>query len=357
MEDQWIALLLDLGRRPTAPLYETAIIQAVQAFLTAHTIPFAADPYGNLIVRLGPAEGTPLALVAHLDHPGLEVTASQGTTALARPLGGVPLASLRPPEPVLILTDGQPVPATVVALEQTGEGPLLRLQTEGPVPTPTGAVFALPGPERRGDLLVMPAVDDLVGCAALLLTLAAVRDQALPRPLYGVFTRAEEIGLVGATLVARSGLLPPETLVVSLEASRTLPGAVIGRGPVIRVGDRSRTFDATAEGLLSAAARRLEGAPVQRQLMSGGTCEATAFGLCGYRTTGLAFPLGNYHNAGPDGRLRPEFIHVRDFLTGVRLLQTAALLDEPDPEAPLRERLATAVGRYAERLQATARRG
>ena len=39
--------------------------------------------------------------------------------------------------------------------------------------------------------------------------------------------------------------------------------------------------------------------------MSGGVCEATAFAVFGYRTTGIAFPLGNYHN-GIRGLRDPE---------------------------------------------------
>ena len=36
----------------------------------------------------------------------------------------------------------------------------------------------------------------------------------------------------------------------------------------------------------------------QRQLMSGGVCEATLYVLYGMTVGALAFPLGNYHNMG-----------------------------------------------------------
>jgi hypothetical protein len=65
---------------------------------------------------------------------------------------------------------------------------------------------------------------------------------------------------------------------------------------------------------------------VQRQLMSGGMCEASAAVMLGYRATGLALPLGNYHNQGPESTLAPETIRATDFLTGVALLQEAARL-------------------------------
>ena len=114
------------------------------------------------------------------------------------------------------------------------------------------------------------------------------------------------MGLVGARLLAESGSLPQDTLIVSVESSRVLPGAEQGGGPVIRVGDAAMTFDADAEAALVRARESLRagdsGVQVQRQLMSGGVCEASAFAHYGYRTTGIAFPLGNYHNGAPQGR-------------------------------------------------------
>ena len=60
-------------------------------------------------------------------------------------------------------------------------------------------------------------------------------------------------------------------------------------------------------------------------------CEATAFSLAGYAVTGVAFPLGNYHNAtttipDPAGGVAEEYIRVSDFLSGVELLAEAATL-------------------------------
>jgi endoglucanase len=147
---------------------------------------------------------------------------------------------------------------------------------------------------------------------------------AIPGVVYGVFTRAEEVGLVGAALVAADGRLPRETIVISLECSRALPGAEIGAGPVIRVGDRSGAFHPDGEAVLLAGRALLVDTPIQRQLMSGGTCEATAFVRAGYRATGVALPLGNYHNVGPGNTIEPEIIDARDYLGEIQLLTAAA---------------------------------
>jgi endoglucanase len=133
----------------------------------------------------------------------------------------------------------------------------------------------------------------------------------------------------------------------------------MGQGPVIRVGDRTRSFDPEAEAVLLAARARLQaadrGALVQRQLMSGGTCEATAFGLQGYRATGVALPLGNYHNVGPEQTIAAEYVSARDFLTEVDLLVAAAEA-VGQPTASLWGRFAEAAARYRGRLEASAER-
>ena len=96
---------------------------------------------------------------------------------------------------------------------------------------------------------------------------------------------------------------------------------------------------------------------IQRQLMSGGTCEAVSYALAGYVTTGVAFPLGNYHNAGPDGIIAPEYIHRRDLETGAALLFAAAESagDGAMPE-PVAERLNGRADVAAGRLERTALR-
>ena len=111
--------------------------------------------------------------------------------------------------------------------------------------------------------------------------------------------------------------------------------------------------------LLHAGAARLQernpAFKVQRQLMEGGTCEATAFGAQGYACTGIALPLGNYHNM-PDGEggLAAEFIH-RDDLSGAADLLIAAVEATGESLAdPLRLRYGTAPAQQQLRLRRTA---
>ena len=187
-------------------------------------------------------------------------------------------------------------------------------------------------------------LDDLAGCAVSLAVIArAAKSRALN--VKALLTRAEEVGFVGTLAAASAHEIPRTAVVVSVEASRALPGVDIGGGPVIRVGDRVRSFDPLAENLLLAARDKLpKSKPVQRFLMSGGVCEATPWSVFGYRATGVAIPLGNYHNMGPRNRLAPEIVSVKDLATAVDLIEVAARLARTGP--PRDERTKLRVMRY-----------
>ena len=127
----------------------------------------------------------------------------------------------------IILEDGKRLPATSAGrhgdeaqrqiLIELAE---LRPQAEslhnvGPVQLklPAAVVFDLVDFQVDGELIRMRAADDLAGCASILAALAELSVQPPPGDVYGVFTRAEEVGLMGARLLAESGRLPKETLV------------------------------------------------------------------------------------------------------------------------------------------------
>jgi endoglucanase len=121
----------------------------------------------------------------------------------------------------------------------------------------------------------------------------------------------------------------------------------MGAGPIVRVGDRTSIFDdaATAAFVQLATAAKL---PFQRCLMSGGTCEATAYQLYGYRTAALCVALGNYHNCAPDEQIGVEYVALSDLQGMVELMRLAAMNEEPaDVHRALRERLEKGAEKYA----------
>jgi hypothetical protein len=196
------------------------------------------------------------------------------------------------------------------------------------------AVLDLPSADVAGDEVRMRAADDLAGCALIVCVLLALRDERAPHDVHAIFTRAEETGLYGARLAAEDVLLPRDGYVVSVEASRALPGAEAGRGIVVRAGDFYNTFSNEAERYLRVARERLaeRGIPTQRALLVGGTCEASAFVRLGWLATGIALPNVNYHNSGSDGGFAPEIVRLGDLLSGVSLGVEAALAAGDDAD-------------------------
>ena len=64
-------IVRDLLSLPTAPFHENAVQDHVRVFAAHRKIPVRSDRYGNLILRYRKGRGIkPLALTAHMDHPG-----------------------------------------------------------------------------------------------------------------------------------------------------------------------------------------------------------------------------------------------------------------------------------------------
>ncbi len=347
-KQQALDILTRLAAQPAVAYWENGVAAVVQSVLGEAGLEAQVDQFGNILARVGGknSNAPPLALVAHMDHPGFEAVEARGSDLVADVLGGVPAAALHAGVPVqVLLDDGRRMPAVTTGRwgGDDSQQVLIRLDEPAELKLPRPVVFDLVDFELDDDLIRMRAADDLAGCAAILAALGELATSPPPGDVYGVFTRAEEVGLVGARLLAESRNLPQDALIVSVESSRVLPGAEQGGGPVIRVGDAAMTFHADAEAALVRARESLRagdsGVQVQRQLMSGGVCEASAFAHYGYRTTGIAFPLGNYHNAAPQGGVEAEYIDVNDFMGGIRLMTEAAYLVEERGDTAFSRRL------------------
>ncbi len=317
-----VRILERIARQPTSSFHEQAVAAEATRIARASGATVRRDASGNLVVSPpGRRKGPALWLVAHMDHPGLEVTGPRQ----ARLLGGVFPPYLKRGVRIRFYRDGGTIPARLVRFAKKTRrirfdgGAGIRNLRRGDL-----GVWELEDFRLAGGKVHARQLDDLAGCAVSLAAVArACRDRRLN--LHALLTRAEEMGFVGTLAAASAHEIPRNAIVVSVEASRALPGVDIGGGPVIRVGDRVRSFDPVAENLLLAARDKLpRSKPVQRFLMSGGVCEATAWSVFGYRATGVAIPLGNYHNMGPRNRLAPEIVAVKDLATAVDLIELAA---------------------------------
>lgn len=353
-----LGILARILRQPTAPFHEHRVRGQIQAELDRLGVRWRLDATGNLLARYRAGRARPVSFLAHMDHPGFEVASVEGCRALARWNGQVPTFDLKglrlalwsdDPEAgrrgtaVVLKGDGRPrLPGNVV-------DKLIRLKV--PVGTRSGDFgYADLTPFRlQGGRVLSKALDNVAGCGAMVACLDHLVRNRLPGDIRLLFTRAEEVGFHGAFAAIRDGSLPRSRPLVVLECSRAMPGAEQGLGPVIRVGDRARVFDpdvaAACEEAVRALQRRHPALRVQRRLMDGGVCEASAFGLAGYRAVCLAFPLGNYHNVALGG-VRPEFLSAGDFLGGVACLGAFAGFGL-DPQGARRRLAAWARGRFS----------
>ncbi len=273
--------------------------------------------------------------IAHMDHPGFHgVRWLSVWRLLVKWHGGSPVKHLRGGRVWLandigIVGEGRIARTTLLpshhaidTAEILVEKPLSAAQT----PTSLFGGFRFSAPVwRAGKRIYTQAADDLVGVFAVLTTAIALYSgtRRVQPPFLGLLTRAEEVGFVGA--IAHFELDWRErarrsVVAISLETSRTLPNALIGKGPVVRLGDRRTVFDPGYLSILSEVAGRELPGRHQRRVMDGGTCEATAAIAWGLRAIGISVPLGNYHNQGFEGGPdcagekgpAPEFVHLDD---------------------------------------------
>ncbi len=323
--------LLALSERflqlPTAPYHEHAIQQAVLDVCARLNVPAQSDPAGNIIARCesGPIRNRPpLVFVAHMDHPGFEVTG----TDRAEFLGNV-VPPMFDQTRFRIYTRQGAQRAHIQSVIQKKTLTIIPLDNQ-PVRWQRGdfGQWDLPPFRVQGDRLHAPAIDDVLGVTVNLATLTNLVESRARTRAWFVFTRAEEVGFHGAIELVRRRIIPMNAAIISIEMSKQRPWAKMDNGPVIRVGDRLATFDSDIVYFLQTVAfnyrQHHPQFKYQRALMDGGACEASAFIAHGYKAAGLCLPLGNYHNIGPDQKPRAEFVSVNDLEHLVKLTTESA---------------------------------
>jgi endoglucanase len=364
--DQFLHSVLS---QPTAPFREGHVISRITEELRAASVPYFLDPVSNIVIGVSSKTEyqrvirkkttEPLRVfIAHMDHPGfhgvqwkspveLEVQWHGGSPTqdldgsqvwLGHTDGTVGTGKLRN---TVLLSSGKAIQSATVVLE----GNLS--QQYDPKSLYGGFKFRSPIWKEK-DIYYTKAADDLVGCYAIT-TLAIEhwkkrkKKKASEIPFIGLLTRAEEVGFIGAIGHFELGWLNSAqrpVLCISLETSRTLPGAEIGKGPVVRLGDRMTVFDPGALRVFTDLAESVLPGKYQRRIMDGGSCEASAATAYGFPCVGISVPLGNYHNqnfeGGPDSSSHPngpapEFVHSHD-IEGLLIL-CQALLQPKQPWA------------------------
>lgn len=366
---QW---LVELTAIPTAAGREARVIEWIRGWVTQR--PGAAltdDAAGNLVIASATpsdAQAPPLFFTAHLDHPAFVVERVIGPGTVQVGFRGGVMDDYFEEARILVHGAGGAVAGAITDRPETGcasfKSYLAELDGDAAEVRPGDiATWNLP-PSRIDDgLLHAPACDDLAAAAAALAAYDVLLESGGPGEARLLFTRAEEIGFIGALAACREGTMPRGSRVLALENSRSFADSPIGGGPIVRVGDRLSIFSPGLTGAVAGVAEKLAGGPPptasqkaieppawnwQRKLMSGGACEATVFCDYGYEATCICLPLGNYHNMADlaavqsgtnatPARIAPEFISIGDFEGLVDLLVACAR--SLPASAPIRPKL------------------
>jgi endoglucanase len=317
------------------------------------------DAYGNLILgahsqkdyeqRLKKAGRSATSLtepfiimIAHMDHPGFVVTqikpSPQGSQLEAEWLGGSPVSHLighkiwvTPRQPQTPLTQPTFYEGTITEFTLRPHGKsihTLKIQMNQNLPPlqyfGSFKFESFVWQQPNSDLIYTQAADDLAGVYAACSSWIKLFKKYKKAPSSVVLiSRAEEIGFIGTLQHLKKYHRQPfkNCVVLSLETSRTLPGAEIGKGPIVRLGDRMTVFDTRLTQALHELAEKILPQQYSRRIMDGGACEASAAAAYGIPVFAISIPLGNYHNQQWDGDQSPgpEYVHQKD-LQGMSLL-------------------------------------
>jgi len=313
-------------RQPAAPYHEAGVRGEVERICSENGLEHRRDRAGNVLVQLRTAPGLrPVALAAHLDHPGFEIVRPLSNRRwIARFLGGVPDAWFKPGTRLRLMPGAGP--ARLSKRRKTRDFEIVA--ATAPESPPQFAVWDLEDFAVQRGRIHGRACDDLIGVSAILATLVELKRTRARVNVIGLISRAEEVGFQGALRIAAAKELSKNALVISLETSRELPGVKMGGGVILRVGDRASIFDSSATRYLGEVATGIKKLgkhfSFQRALMSGGTCEATAYQEFGFQTAAVCVALGNYHNCGPRNRIAAEYVNLADACGMVELLMAAA---------------------------------
>ena len=353
--------LCEITRLPTAAGHEHHVIHWIERWVEQRPdLLLERDVHGNLVIRAQKPWGggeAPVFITAHLDHPAFVVERLIDSKHIELSFRGGVMEDYFPGARINLYHGRQH--ATGATISSKAEGPHepfkrwiaeLNDPFDGLRPGDI-ATWRFPEQEITDGVLHTNACDDLAAVAAALGTLEELRlaQGAAQGPLDVrlLFTRAEEIGFIGAIGACIERTMPLASRVIALENSRSFADSPIGGGPIVRVGDRVSVFTPELTGAVAKVAEDIAGGPAiplasqknadgplwrwQRKLMAGGACEASVFCSYGYQSTCVCLPLGNYHNmadldavqAGTNTsqpRVGREYIALSDFFGMVELL-------------------------------------
>ena len=329
-----LKLLTEVCSIPTAPFAEQNVVRYVERFVAARPkLKLSRDRHGNRLIELRPksrgraARRPRWVFGVHMDHPGFVADRQVDPRTLeARFHGWFHIDYVRGTR-VRFFDDGAEVTGVVTDATADTHDRLtvpkrvaIRLGRPAAVKPGSPGMFDQGAGRVRGKRFLSRGIDDQGGVAAALAMLDTLHEDPPPsRPVAVLLTRAEEDGFTGAIAAAQAPKLLRRTdRVISIECSAMQPYAPHGQGVIIRVGDKTSVFHSGLTYFLSQQAEQLakrdKTFAFHRELMPGGTCEASVYDAYGYTAAAVCVALGNYHNMDrARQRVGPEYIDIDDW--------------------------------------------
>ena len=206
-------ILASLGSQPAVAYHEGAWRRWQGAILPTRAYPSGWTTSGTSSgISWGGPRGSgvaPLAIVAHMDHARFRGRGTPGRLPRGDGFGRSPGVQFRGRRTVAGRPARRGTPRRrqrrdAVARNRSGRY-WFPWKTSKNCPCPAPWFSTCPTSTLDGEFIRMRAADDLAGCAAILSALAELSQRRPMGDVYGVFTRAEEIGLMGARLHGRVG--------------------------------------------------------------------------------------------------------------------------------------------------------
>lgn len=312
--------------------YEYHIRKLIEAEVADLVDEMTVDPLGNLICRVG-SGGKKVMVAAHMDEIGVMATFVEPNSGYLRfsPIGGLITATLQGNR--VKFEDGT---IGVISLDEARGKNARELPdldayyidvTDGngvpsiPPGSPAGFWREM---EERGHRLISKAMDDRIGCVVAIEALRKLNKQT-PNTVYVVFTVQEEVGLRGARPAAFR--IEPDVgialdVTTTGDESKGAKMAVkLGGGAAIKLHDPGLVVPPAVRDWMIARAEA-DGIPYQRELLTGGTTDAS-----GIQVTGAGVPSGCISIPCRFVHTVSETVDIRDVQACVDLL--AGLLANP----------------------------
>lgn len=310
-------LLKRLTEACGAPGQEGEVRNLIRAEIESYVDEVKTDALGNLIaVKNASAPGPKVMLAAHMDEVALMILGIEKNGLLRfRPIGGIDPRVL---VAKTVLVGEKKITGVIgskpIHLQRPEErqrplgfdellidiGAKSQEEAEKLVKLGECAYFATEYEEFGQDKVKAKALDDRVGCAALI----EILKQDFSFPVYGVFTVQEEVGLRGAGVAAYQ-IQPDVAIILEGTTASDVPGSdphkhatSVGRGAAITVMDRTViTHPPLVRQLIEIAERKNIAYQIRRtntggtdagqiQLTAGGTKAAVIAVPCRYIHSG-----------------------------------------------------------------------